>query len=105
MAKIRRLFSAELKAKVVLELLAGSATPAELARRHQIKPQLLAIWKKTFLERMPTLFGAAEPGENQQAKRVAELEQLVGRQALELEVLKKASRWLTGRPANDGRSS
>ncbi|MFO0938599.1 MAG: hypothetical protein U0798_19015 [Gemmataceae bacterium] len=54
---------------------------------------------------MPTLIGATEPGESQQAKRVAELEQPVGRQALELEVLKKASRWLTGRPANDGRSS
>ncbi|MFO0938598.1 MAG: hypothetical protein U0798_19010 [Gemmataceae bacterium] len=43
MAKIRRSFSAELKAKVVLELLAGSATPAELSRRYQVKPQLLAI--------------------------------------------------------------
>ncbi|MFO0938380.1 MAG: transposase [Gemmataceae bacterium] len=70
-------FSAGLKAKMVLELLAGTTTPAELSRRHQVKPQLLAIWKKTFLERMPTLCGAAEPGESQQAKRVAELEQLV----------------------------
>lgn len=105
MAKIRRSFSAELKAKVVWELVSGSATLAELARRYQVKPQLLAIWRKTLIERLPSLFAAAEAGESGREKRIAELEQLVGRQALELEVLKKASRWLTGRPANDGRSS
>lgn len=105
MAKIRRSFSAELKAKVVLELVSGSATMAEVARRYQVKPQLLALWRKAAVERLPSLFGATEAGESGREKRIAELEQLVGRQALELEVLKKASRWLTGRPASDGRSS
>jgi transposase-like protein len=104
-AKVRRSFSAELKATVVLEMLTGSATVAELARRYQVKPQLLAVWKRTFLERMPIVFGAEDPAARDESRRVAELEQLVGRQALELEVLKKASRWLTGRPATDGRSS
>jgi transposase-like protein len=104
-AKLRRSFSAELKAKVVLELLSGAASVAELARRYQVKPQLLAIWKRTFLDRMPLVFGAEDPAERTESRRVAELEQLVGRQALELEVLKKASRWLTGRPPTGGRSS
>lgn len=104
MPRIRRTFSPELKAQVVLELLAGAATPAELARRHQIKPQLLAHWKAAVLERLPTLFGGDDSNRQHEA-RIAELEQLVGRQALEIEILKKASRLLTGRVPNGGRSS
>ena len=104
MPRPRRSFPAEFKAQVVLELLTGSVSPAELCRRHNVKPQLLAHWKAIFLERLPTLFGADEQHEHQQL-RVAELEQLVGRQAYELEVLKKASRLLTGPPSKNGRSS
>ena len=104
MPRIRRSFSPELKAQVVLELLSGAATPAEIARRHQVKPQLLAYWKAAVLERLPTLFGDDDASRQHEA-RIAELEQLVGRQALELEILKKASRLLTGRTPSGGRSS
>jgi transposase-like protein len=104
MPRPRRSFPAEFKAQLVLELLTGSVSPAELCRRHNLKPQLLAHWKAIFLERLPTLFGADEQHEHQQL-RVAELEQLVGRQAYELEVLKKASRLLAGPASKDGRSS
>jgi len=89
MPRIRRSFSPELKAQVVLELLSGAATPAEIARRHQVKPQLLAHWKAAVLERLPTLFGG-DDAHRQHEARIAELEQLVGRQALELELLKKS---------------
>jgi hypothetical protein len=37
--------------------------------------------------------------------RIAELEQLLGRQAYELEILKKVSRMLPGLPSSNGRSS
>ena len=104
MPRIRRSFAPELKAQVVLELLSGAATPAEIARRHQVKPQLLALWKAAVLERLPTLFSGDDASRQHEA-RIAELEQLVGRQALEIEILKKASRWLTGRSPSDGRSS
>ena len=104
MPRIRRSFTPELKAQVVLELLSGAATPAEIARRHQVKPQLLAHWKAAVLERLPTLFGG-DDASRRQDQRITELEQLVGRQALEIEILKKASRWLTGRTPSGGRSS
>ena len=56
------------------------------------------------LERLPAIFQLDEqPGHDPQ--RVAELEQLIGRQAYELEILKKASRLLAGPPARNGRSS
>lgn len=104
MPRIRRSFAAEFKAQVVLELLAGAATPAELCRRHELKPQLLASWKAAVLERLPTLFQEDVQASRDQL-RIAELEQLVGRQAYELEILKKASRLLPGLSSKNGRSS
>ena len=104
MARPRRSFAAEFKTRVVLELLNGSSSPAELCRRHNVKPTLLSQWKSKVIDGMPTLFGVEE-ADRQDQVRIAELEQLVGRQAYELELLKKASRLLNGRSNNDGRSS
>jgi transposase len=101
--RARRAFTPQFKAQVVLELLRGERSHAELCRAHQLSPNLLSAWKQTFLERLPLLFQAGEQ-HAQEDRRVAELEQLVGRQALELEVLKKASRLLTGSTAANGRS-
>jgi transposase len=104
MPRSRRAFSADFKAKLVLELLTGAATPAELCRKHNLKPQLLSYWKTAVLERLHTLF--ENDGHVQQDQlRITELEQLIGRQAYELEILKKASRMLAGNPPSNGRSS
>jgi hypothetical protein len=84
--------------------LSGKRSAAELCREHQLSPSLLAFWKESALEQLPLLFQAAEERDPQQA-RIADLEQLVGRQALELEILKKASRLLPGNPDGNGRSS
>jgi transposase len=104
MRRPRRTFSAAFKAQVVLELLTGTASQADLCRKHNIKPQLLTYWKAAVLERLHTLFDQEEQVTQDQA-RIAELEQLVGRQALELEILKKASRMLAGPLPRNGRSS
>jgi transposase len=100
----RRSFAPQFKAQVVLELLSGAASQADLCRKHNLKPQLLANWKAAVLERLPTLF--QEDGQSSQDQaRMAELEQLIGRQAYELEILKKVSRMLPGLPTSNGRSS
>jgi transposase len=100
----RRSFAPEFKAKLVLELLSGAATQAELCRKYNLKPQLLATWKSAVLHRLPLLF--EEDGQSSQDQvRIAELEQLVGRQAYDLEILKKASRMLPGLPSSNGRLS
>lgn len=103
MSRPRRSFGADFKARVVLELLSGAVSPAELCRKHNVKPQLLAHWKAKVLDGLPSLFGEAE-AERQDQARIADLEQLLGRQAYELEILKKASRLLNGRSGSDGRS-
>src|SRR3981081_1340208 len=52
----RRVFPPEFKAKLVLELLGGATNQAELCRKHNLKPQLLAHWKATAVERLHALF-------------------------------------------------
>ena len=89
MAK-RRTFTPELKARVVVEVISGSQSAAEVCRRYSLKPQLLSRWKAEFIENAARVFQSDEQRSQEQA-RIAELERLVGRQALELEILKKAS--------------
>jgi transposase len=102
--RTRRTFTPEFKARVALEALTGPASQAELCRRHQISPNLLALWKATLLERLPLVFAAAEQ-RSAEAARIAELERLVGQQALELAALKKASTLLASTTSGAGRSS
>ena len=88
---------------MVLGLLAGNTTQAEVCRKHQLSPTLVALWKATLLERLPTVF-QADDHRVAEADRVAELERLVGQQALELSALKKVSTWAGGMPPTGGRS-
>jgi transposase len=86
----RRTFTAEFKAQIVLEVLTGLTSQAEVARQHKLKPELVARWKETALEGLETLFQAGEQ-RDQVDDRIAELVRMVGRLTMELEVAKKAS--------------
>jgi transposase-like protein len=99
----RRSFSSEFKAQVVLELLSGTKSSAELCRQHRLSPQLLAQWKTMLLERAALVF-MSEEQRSQEAARIAELERLVGRLTLEAEILKKATSILQTLPNGNGRS-
>jgi len=101
--RARRTFAPEFKAKVVLDVLTGAATRAAVCRKHQISPTLFGLWKATFLDRLSLVFQADE-ARSAEAARIADLERLVGQQALELAALKKASTWLGGAPPNGGMS-
>ena len=100
----RRTFSAEFKAKVVLETLSGHKSNAEICRQYGIGAPLLCTWKAIFLERAPLVFQGDERSRPEQA-RMADLERLVGRQALEIEVLKKASNVLAAPRRRNGNSA
>ena len=104
MPRARRSFPAEFKAQIVLQLLSGEASQAELCRKHGIKPNLIANWKAAVLDRLHTVF-QADGVHDADRLRIAELEQLLGRQAYELEILKKASRLLSGPATRSERSS
>lgn len=95
--KTRRTFTAEFKAKAVLSVLIGEKTASDICREHQIKETVLSRWKQQFLEHAPELFQRGQP-DAQAETRIAELEQVIGRLTVELEIAKKASLYL-GRAA------
>jgi len=97
----RRKFTAEFKAQVVLDLVSGAKSAAELCRQHQLNPQLLARWKTEFLERAPLLF-QQEAMQSQEQERIVELERVVGRLTMQLEIAKKASALLNSQPNRNG---
>jgi transposase len=87
---------------VVLDLLSGRKSSAQLCREHQLSVQLLSQWKATFLERAPQVFRSEEQ-RSHEAARIAELERLVGRLTLEAEILKKATSILQPAKHSNGR--
>ena len=90
MAKRRR-FTAKFKAEVVLEALRGESSQAELCRRYNLSENQVSTWKRQLLENVETFFESADKQSSESADRIAELEQLVGRLTLALEIQKKAS--------------
>lgn len=90
MAK-RRKYSPEFKAQVVLEIISGAKTQVEVARQHRIKPDLIARWRRQFLENAPSLFERGNRSDGAAEARIAELERTLGKKTMELEVAKKAS--------------
>ncbi len=93
MARTRRNFSAEFKTKVVLEILSGNKSTAEVCREYNLKPDLVSHWKSEFVTNAAQIFESGTKVDPQQA-RIEELERLAGRLSLELEITKKALRLL-----------
>ena len=103
MALNRRRLTREFTLQVVREVEAGK-TPAQAAREPQVHPTLIVRWRQEPLQSAERAFTGNGRLLKDEA-RIAELERLVGRQALELEVLKKASGLLPGTGPRSGRWS
>lgn len=88
--KKQREFTPELKARICLQILAGAKTTAQVCRERQLNEQVVARWKKQFVEQASLIF-EKDSAQSPDAARVAELERMVGRLTMELEVAKKAS--------------
>lgn len=93
--KKRRTYSAEFKLDTVMEGLQGKKSIAQICRERGIKDTLYYKWRDIFLERASGIFASPSDKEQQEkAERIAELERMVGKLAMENEVLKKAKNWL-----------
>ena len=101
----RRAFSSQFKLETVLEYLRGIKPTAQICRERDITENLLYRWKQQFYERAPHLFdqGPAQPSHDAAQERIAELERMVGRLTMELDILKKAGTLLTSRSTGNGR--
>ena len=98
MGKARK-FSPEFKAQVVLEIVSGGKSLAQASRDYQIKNTVLSRWKAQFFDGAAGIFEPGRPAEEKRLReRIADLERLAGKQALQLEIAKKASRYLKSLP-------
>ena len=52
----RKVFSAEFKAKVALEAMAGRKTVNEITGAHEVHPHQVAIWKREAQDSLKALF-------------------------------------------------
>ena len=89
--KTRRRFTAEFKAKVALEALQGHRTVAELAKKHELHPNLITQWKRLAVERLAKVFD--EKGGELRSSRDAEVTKLhakIGQLVVERDFLAKA---------------
>ncbi len=94
MAKRRR-FTPQFKAEVVIEALTNQSSQAQLCRQHNLSEEQLSKWKHQLLDNAAILFESTDKQSNDSKERIAQLEQLVDRLTLALDIPKKASTWLT----------
>jgi transposase len=99
----RRQFTATFKAQLVLELLSGAKSSAELCREPQLAASVLADGKSNVLARAASSFEGPDQSSSQDTKRIAALERLVGRLTLENDIFNKATSMLPTRSNPRGR--
>jgi transposase len=101
MAK-NRTYKPQLKAQVVLQVLSGTKSAAQICRDLNINENLLSRWKQQLQTHAALVFEHEREASEKDA-RIAELERLVGRLTMELEVSKKASQLVTYQTSKNGR--
>jgi transposase len=88
----RRKFSAEFKAKVAIEAIKERNTIEQLAKKYELHPNQISVWKKEFLAKATTVFTTDEKDSNDKNQQEALLEKLyaqIGQQKVEIDWLKK----------------
>jgi transposase len=91
----RRRWSAEEKARIVLETYTPGMSVSLLARQHGIAPNQVFIWRRLYAEGALSAVGAGEevvPASEYRAlqHQVRELQRLLGKKTLENEILRDA---------------
>ena len=90
MAGIRKQFSAEFKAKVVLEALKDQKTLAELASEYGARLSQISAWRNQFKDQMASVFGRSESRTIQEKDELIErLYKNIGKMQVENDWLKK----------------
>jgi len=86
-----RKFDPETKVAIVLEGLKGDITVAELCRKYKISETIYYRWRDKFLEGGRKAFISSESDREKELEgRIEELEKIIGRQTIQIEILKKA---------------
>jgi len=90
MAKKRRTFTREFKAKVAIEALKEQLTISQIAKKYDLHPNQVSAWKKQAKEDLLEVFGTGTENEDQE-DLISALYEKIGRLEIELDWLKKKS--------------
>ncbi len=93
--KKRRKYNADFKLDTVMEGIRGEKNIAQICRERGIKDNQYYKWRDIFLEEAAEVFeDRRNIAKQENETRVAELERMIGKLAIENEILKKAKSWL-----------
>jgi transposase-like protein len=84
--KSPRKFTGNFKFQIVSESLKNESNQAEIARAYQIDPKLISLWKNQFIKNGYKIF---ELKTDENAQKISELEKIIGKQTVEISLLKK----------------
>ena len=96
-------YSAEFKAKVVLELIEGENPIGIVASKYDLNPTMLARWRRQFLENASMVFSSQSDEhkhlkeEEEHVKEVDNLNRIIGELTVERDYLQKRVRTIIGR--------
>ena len=91
----QRKWSAEEKLAIVLEGVKGKRTVADICREHQISQALFYRWRDKFLEGGKRALSNGVSGENAYKAEIEKLQKIIGKQAIQIEILKKTEELFT----------
>jgi len=96
MSKKRRIFTAELKTKLVLEVIKNESTLNEIASKNNVTPKNLQNWKKIFLENAEV---AMEPAKvvKEYKKEITNLQAQIDRYTKTVGKITMEKEWLEGK--------
>lgn len=89
MSTTRRKFSKEFKAKVVLEALKERETLESLAKKYELQPTQISLWKTQAMSNFPALFSSEQPKDKENDVDVQQLYAQIGKLQVQNEFLKK----------------
>ncbi len=90
MAKQRRRYTSEFKAKVAMEALKGQSTIQELSSQYELHPNLISKWKKELHERASEIFSESKKPSEPDTQSNGDLYKQIDHLQVENEWLKKS---------------
>jgi transposase len=88
----RRKFSAEFKAKVAIEAIKERNSIEDLAKKYELHPNQISMWKKEFLAKAALVFSSEDKNNADKTQQDTLLDKLysqIGQQKVEIDSLKK----------------
>lgn len=81
-----------------LDAIKNNSNIAEVARKYDISPKLMYVWKDQFIERGSKIFEITpDQITNELKTKIARLEQMLGKKEIELNLLKNFSDFYSSR--------